>query len=313
MAQTSQPRILLVEDEPTNMFVLSAYLRNAGYAVDEVDNGLKAWQQLNNDPHYTLVVTDRLMPHMDGLELFSCMKKDARFLDIPVIMQTAATAPEQVVEGIKAGVYYYLTKPYQEETLLMLVRSAIRDREQSLVFNEQRAKQREALTTLQAGEFWIRSPEEAQSLAFMLGSLLPQAELAVSGLYELLLNAIEHGNLGIGYELKNRLLSNAQWDGEINRRLNSPEFADKHVKVEFRRHDGKVNIAITDQGNGFDWRPFMEIEPSRATQANGRGIAKANLLSFDNLAYANGGRTVQIVSKSESLSSTITQPVRSYG
>lgn len=294
------------------MFVLSAYLRNAGYAVDEVDNGLKAWQQLNHDPDYTLVVTDRLMPHMDGLELFSCMKKDARFQNIPVIMQTAATAPEQVVEGIKSGVYYYLTKPYQEETLLMLVRSAIRDREQAQIFNEQRAKHREALTTLQGGEFWIRTPEEAQSLSYMLGTLLPQAELAVTGLYELLLNAIEHGNLGIGYNLKNKLLSTAQWDDEVNRRLNAPEFSDKHVKVEFRRHDGKIHIAITDQGTGFDWRPFMEIEPSRATQANGRGIAKANLLSFDSLAYSNGGRTVQIVSKVEAAAVPVDTPLRSY-
>ncbi len=127
-------RILLVEDEPTNMLVLSATLRQAGYHVDEVTDGLKAWQHLNHDNNYALVVTDRLMPHMDGLELFACMKKDARFKTIPVIMQTAAIAPEQVVEGIRSGVYYYLTKPYQEDTLLTLVRSAIRERTQQTLW-----------------------------------------------------------------------------------------------------------------------------------------------------------------------------------
>lgn len=294
-------RILLVEDEPTNMLVLSAYLRNSGYLVDEAVDGLKAWQQLNHDSNYNLVVTDRLMPHMDGLELFSCMKKDARFSNIPVIMQTAATAPEQVVEGIKSGVYYYLTKPYEEETLLTLVKSAMRDRQQNAVFEERITKQRDALTALQKGDFAIQTPDDVQSMAFMMGSLFSNAELAVTGLYELLLNAVEHGNLGIGYDLKNRLLNSNEWDDEIKRRLVLPENQTKHVNIAFQRQDKTLDIIITDQGKGFDWRPYMEIEPSRATQANGRGIAKANLLSFDSLSYENGGRTVRITGRAASL------------
>ncbi len=132
-------------------------------------------------------------------------------------------------------------------------------------------------------------------MAFLLGSLLPQPELSVTGLYELLLNAVEHGNLGIGYTLKNQLLATGEWDAEVQRRLQLPENIAKHVIVSFVRHNSEIAITITDQGNGFDWRPFMELEPSRATLANGRGIAKANLLSFDSMAYRDNGRTVQIV------------------
>ena len=55
------------------------------------------------------------------------LRRTPRFQDIPVVMQTAASAPEEVLEGIKAGVYYYLTKPYEEEMLLSIVNSALRD------------------------------------------------------------------------------------------------------------------------------------------------------------------------------------------
>ena len=67
------------------------------------------------------------MPNMDGMELLGAIKAEARFRDIPVVMQTAASEPEEVLEGIKAGVYYYLTKPYEQEMLLGIVGSALRD------------------------------------------------------------------------------------------------------------------------------------------------------------------------------------------
>src|SRR5262249_13472562 len=146
-------------------------------------------------------------------------------------MQTGANSPEEVVEGIRAGVYYYLTKPYQEETLLNLVQAAIRERKNHELFEARLAKQREALGSFVKGEFHIRTLEEAQNIAFLLGSLFPRPELAASGLYELLLNAIEHGMLGIGYETKGKLLAAEDWDAEIARRLNLPENAVKKVRV----------------------------------------------------------------------------------
>ena len=76
-------RILLVEDEKTNLRILSAYLRKTGHEVDEAEDGEAAWQKLNPpsgaDSNYALVVTDRNMPRMDGLELF---KKIQYFLKI---------------------------------------------------------------------------------------------------------------------------------------------------------------------------------------------------------------------------------------
>ncbi len=289
--------ILLVEDEPTNRAILATHLRQAGYTVDEAFDGQAALEMLTANTQYAIVVTDRRMPRMDGLQLFANMKMHKALDQIPVIMQTAATAPEEVVEGIKAGVYYYLAKPYQEETLLTLVKAAIRERRKNEVFESRFQRQREALGKVVKGEFEISTPEEAQNISFLLGGLFPRPELAVTGLFELLLNAVEHGNLGIGLEGKAKLLASSQWEETIHRRLTRPENNDKKVTIQFTQAADRLEVLITDQGPGFDWRPFLEIEPSRATQANGRGIAKANLLSFDRLTYLGKGNQVQVVTR----------------
>src|SRR6188768_381698 len=104
--------ILLVEDEATNMAILSAYLRVAGYKVTEAHDGVQAYEILSKNPNFDLIVTDRRMPHMDGLELAKKIKRDTRLDRIPVIMQTGASSQDEIIEGIKAGVFYYLTKPY---------------------------------------------------------------------------------------------------------------------------------------------------------------------------------------------------------
>lgn len=296
-SQQGRGHILLVEDEPTNRIILQAYLATMGYIISEAEDGLAAWELLKKHRNYSLVVTDRRMPRMDGVELSKKIKADPTLRHIPIIMQTSADSQHEVVEGIQAGVYYYLLKPYEEETLLTLVRAALRDRQQSDQFEQRSARQREALGTFTKGEFHIRTLEEADNIAFLLGSLFPRPELAVMGLNELLMNSIEHGNLGIGYDEKARLLLNGDLEAEIRSRLARPENAAKKTIVQFAQDGQQCEVVIVDSGEGFNWAPYMEIEPSRATQANGRGIAKANLLSFDKLAYMNNGNQVRVVSR----------------
>lgn len=294
-------RILLVEDEPANSAILASYLMSAGYLVDEAVDGIAAWQMLENHPGtYKLIVTDKRMPNMNGLELASRVKADRRFSNIPVIMQTGDTSQDEFLKGIKVGVFYYLAKPYDEATLLAIVRSAIIERERKEVFERRLSSQREALVNFIKGEFMLQAPLEAQNISFLLGSIFPRPELAVSGLYELMLNGIEHGNLGIGYAEKGRLLSEGNWEKEIYDRLALPEYRDKKIFIHFEQFPNRLEILITDDGQGFDWRSYLEIEPSRATHSNGRGIAKANLLSFDEVQYLKPGNQVKVVSYTKS-------------
>lgn len=291
---SKKKRVLLVEDEPANMAIMAEYLILDGYDVTEAQNGAIAWDILQADAEFDVLVTDRMMPEMDGLQLSEMVKNDRRLSRLPVIMQTGASGQRDIAEGMKAGVFYYLPKPYAQETLVTIMRAAIADRQQRQLFEQRMGRQRDALDIFVSGIFSLHTIAEAQNLALLLGAAFKRPELAVNGLYELLLNAIEHGNLKLGYEAKNKALAEGAWDKEIARRMALPENAGKRVDVAFARNGSKIEITIRDQGDGFDARPYMEIEPSRAMQGNGRGIAKANLLAFERLEYLDKGNTVKV-------------------
>ena len=117
-----------------------------------------------------------MMPVLDGMALLQRMKTDARFADIPVIMQTAAAAPEQVREGMAAGAYYYLTKPYEPETLCAVVRAAVGDRH-ALKSALSRAECLErAFQQLTEVEFRFRTLDEANVLAPLLAGFCPNPQ-----------------------------------------------------------------------------------------------------------------------------------------
>ena len=70
------------------------------------------------------ILLDRIIPGMDGIEFCQQIKKDERWKLIPVIMQTAASRPQEIREGIEAGVFYYLLKPLAIDRLLSILASA---------------------------------------------------------------------------------------------------------------------------------------------------------------------------------------------
>lgn len=291
---TAQTRILLAEDEPTNMAILSAFLQSADFEVVEAVNGKIAWDILSKDPKFDLVVTDHRMPEMEGLDLAIRMRNDPRLKKIPVIMQTSATEPEEVLKGIRAGVYYYLAKPYEEEILLGIVRSAVQERRQKSQIEDRMTRQYEAMSVIVNAEMHVQTLGEVENLSLLLGSICTRPELAASGFFELLLNAVEHGNLGVGFRNKNKLLSSGTWEQEVRRLISLPENQSKKVVVTFKHTGRMIEVVIQDEGPGFDWRPYLEIDPARATQINGRGIAKAALLSFDRVEFIGNGNTVKI-------------------
>lgn len=105
-------KILAVDDEEFNLMIIKAYLEEEGYDVILAADGLQGLEQLQKHPDIAVIVLDRMMPNMDGMTMLAKVKADPVWNEIPVIMQTAAASSQQVLEGIQAGVYYYLTKPY---------------------------------------------------------------------------------------------------------------------------------------------------------------------------------------------------------
>ncbi|MGB0127756.1 MAG: response regulator [Rhodocyclaceae bacterium] len=289
------PRILVVDDESFNLEIINEYLSETGYDLTFRESGEAAWAALDEPGAvFDIIVLDRIMPGMSGIELLQRIKADPRHAHVPVIMQTAAAAPEQVREGLEAGAYYYLTKPFVPESLLSIVRAALdlaAERDSSLKRTESVV---DALQLAKRGEFELRTLKEARDLAVFAARLCPEPDLAVLGLSEVLTNAIEHGNLGISYNEKSRLKHEDRWEEEIERRLALPEYAEKRAILAFERSPTELVFTIRDCGDGFDWKPYLDLDPSRAFDPNGRGIALARNISFSRMEYRGTGSEVMV-------------------
>ena len=290
-------KILTVDDEESNLVLMEHYLGRAGYHVVRAENGIIALQKLEEDPGIELIVLDRMMPNLGGMEVLRRIKADARFQDIPVVMQTAAAAPDQVSQGIKAGAYYYLTKPYNSTTLLGIVRAALDDARTKTRLKERVSACARGLGLMEEARFRFQTPEDAAGLASYVSNCFPEPENVVIGLHELLLNAVEHGNLDITYTEKTELLRDAGWKEEIERRLSLPEYRKKFATLSFRATQAALVVQIKDAGRGFDWKKYLDFSADRATDLHGRGIAASRMISFHSLEYLGAGNEVRCTVK----------------
>lgn len=289
---TNISKILVVDDEEFNLDILTELLSAADYNVISAENGQQGLDKLRAHPDVSVIVLDRMMPTMNGMEMLRELKASEQWKSIPVIMQTAAASSQQILEGIQAGVYYYLAKPYDESLLLSIVRAALQDFRSRAEMQSAIYKQRSILGLMQRARFHFRTLEEASNLAYYMAGCFPKPDEAVYGLSELMVNAIEHGNLGISYDEKGTLVQNGGLQAEIERRLRLPENRSKFAVMEYETQPGQLTITIRDEGKGFDWKHYLDFSPARAMDPNGRGIALTKVRAFPNLEYQGAGNIV---------------------
>lgn len=121
--------LLLVEDSDDFRFYLKDNLKFL-YTIQEAKNGVEGWNMtLTLQPD--LIVSDIMMPEMNGIELCTKIKSDERVSHIPVILLTARSSEEQRLEGFKTGADDYITKPFNFEVLEARINNLLRRREKS--------------------------------------------------------------------------------------------------------------------------------------------------------------------------------------
>lgn len=306
-------RVLAVDDNPASLRLLESILsRCEDYVVTTATNGRETLDYLNSRPgEVDIILLDRMMPEMDGIEVCEAMKADEKLRYIPIIMQTAASRPEEISEGIRAGVFYYLTKPLISETLLSVVGAAAKQVKQLRQLRREMVQRKMSLGLVQVLKCTYRTLVEGESLATFLANFFPDTNRALTGISELLINAVEHGNLGITYDVKSRLVKENTLTEEINSRLADPRYSNRQVTVIFERKEDSYYLQITDEGDGFDWKQYLSVDPSRAMHNHGRGIAMANMLSFDKLIFnSKGNQVTGIITKVEERSEEKGTPAR---
>lgn len=289
---STKSKVLIVDDTEAVRRTLVRALEN-DYECEEAADGIEAMKRLENDPLPHLILLDWMMPNMSGIEVIRHIKNEERLRNIPVVMQTSRTNSEDIIEGMNAGAYYYLTKPFTISVLRAIVNSVITEYRRTVELVNARPHI-DIFSFMHEGTIRFKTIEEGASIANSLAVLWGGEQKMVFGLQELITNAVEHGSLGIGYNRKSELLEHNILENEIAHLFTLPEYRDKYVEIRFKKYDDHVKIWIKDQGNGFDSRPFMKLDPERAFESHGRGILMAMFFYSCNLKYLEPGNEVMV-------------------
>ncbi|MBN2425064.1 MAG: response regulator [Calditrichaceae bacterium] len=111
-------KILIVEDDPRNIFSLSLILEEKNVQIYAAENGIKALEVLKNEPGIDLVLMDIMMPGMDGYQTMTAIRKQPEFVNLPIIALTAKAMKGDSKKCIDAGASDYLAKPVDVDALL---------------------------------------------------------------------------------------------------------------------------------------------------------------------------------------------------
>jgi DNA-binding response OmpR family regulator len=129
--------ILIVEDEKDISDILSLQLQNKGHSVNVIADGAEALEKIQNtDDQTDLYILDRMLPGTSGLEICKFLRMFKKTKSRPILMVTAMTRPEDIIEGLDAGADDYITKPFDTTVLMARVRALLR-RAESLRSNEE--------------------------------------------------------------------------------------------------------------------------------------------------------------------------------
>ena len=117
-------KVLIVEDEPTTVTFLERILCKNGFCVANAENGKSALEKINMDPP-DIILSDIIMPEMDGFELFNCLLRSEETADIPLVFLSAVDDPRQQLKGLRLGAGEYLTKPLDGKDLIETIEKVL--------------------------------------------------------------------------------------------------------------------------------------------------------------------------------------------
>lgn len=287
--------LLVIDNNHDAVHYLQTLLENSPYNIIVTNDGEEAFNLLLKQPdQFSAIILGQNILNINSVRLLHKITSSSALKLIPVIMEAATGTIEEMEICIRAGARYYLPKPIDKTLMPQVIATAIRDQERYRKMEES-VWSAKPLNTLMSATFNIQTLQDAQTLAAFLANECPNPRLAAVGISEILINAIEHGNLNISYQEKTKLHETASWLSEIDRRLSLPENRHKSVRVVFSRTPGHINIRITDEGTGFDWRQYQTLDTNRVFDNHGRGIIMAKSLAFENLIYHGIGNDVECI------------------
>ena len=125
MDNNEKRKILVADDDPAILRLVSAILEKENYSVVSARDGREAYKLLQNDKDFTAAIFDVVMPHISGPELVRYMKSEKRLMSIPVMMMTAEQDPKLSSDSFSAGAVVFLPKPFTTAQLNIMLQMLI--------------------------------------------------------------------------------------------------------------------------------------------------------------------------------------------
>jgi YesN/AraC family two-component response regulator len=285
--------ILIIDDEQPVREVLRIALSDKGHRVLEAANGaegLRLFQAERPD----IVITDVMMPGMDGLEVTRRIKEERE--DVDIIIMTGYGSEELVIEALRSGASNYLKKPIAFNDLFAIVDKIVIKRQYRKRFEISRDvvfyEQKHLVLGNDLAQVW-------GAVNQILYNIHPEAPQKVVegmriGLYEMIVNAIEHGNLGIISAQKSEAILSSGYARLLAECRKRADELGKKVFINCTYTRDRISVEIRDQGEGFDFRNLPDMsDPNVIMSVNGRGIFLASLY-FDRVSFQDPGNSVML-------------------
>lgn len=284
-------QILLVHRNIDVAKAVFGCLEAAGLYVEYAESSRRAGEMLAADAsRYGAVLLDVETAVAEGYNLAETVRcnPDYRAISVATLSENAMhTAQIHATAGLMPT--YSYAYPLDQDALATGMQAALDETQKKRQLEAHVTATGSSFEILESCRFKVQKLQDIERAAYMAAACFPQPARAVHGLEELLLNAIEHGNLEIGHALKFELLKAGTWSTEVEKRLVSEEFSHRKVDFAVIKRDEGTSAVITDEGPGFDWNAVLN---GSSTVAHGRGLSRARLMSFDKLTFNETGNRV---------------------
>jgi DNA-binding response OmpR family regulator len=266
-------RVLVVEDSPEQALLIASFLEAAGFEAEVAADGPAALAAMRKRVP-DLVATDLILPGLNGLELVEAVRQ--AHPGVPVILMTAFGSDDIAVQALKRGAASYVPKRRVRDDLVQTIENTL------AVAQARRDKERlldclveaESLFALQNDESLI-SPVIAYVQDLVASRLENRDENQLMqigiALQEALLNAIHHGNLEVGSELRDS--ETPTYHDLVEARRHLDPYGSRHVTLKVRLTRTELSCVVRDEGPGFDPALVPDpTDPANLQSVSGRGL-----------------------------------------
>ena len=290
------PTVLIVDDNPMDRKLVAAVVEKVKMATSFAIHGKQAMEIIRQSPP-DIVLTDLLMPEMDGLELVEEIK--ANFSSIPVILMTAHGSEEIAVKALKTGAAHYVPKQNLQRDLVHTIRDVL------TVAIIKRDEQKALDCLEETTHHFVLGVDNGvhEPLVGYLQAQLSTWRLCTGGdlirvgtaLHEAFVNAIEHGNLELNSDLRND--PDGAYQQLATERRSILPYRDRTVHVWAKLSGDEATITLRDEGPGFDPRSLPDpTDPENIGKISGRGLLLIRTF-MDDVRFNDSGNEITLVKR----------------